>query len=88
MNDTCRRCRVCGYDLHEPPWSQDGLTPTYLICPCCGGQAGYEDTSPETARRYRDKWVAEGRPWWSALDHPPKSLDLDDQMTRIPELYR
>ena len=30
-------CPVCGYPLSDyNPWGDDGKTPTYDICPCCG----------------------------------------------------
>lgn len=29
-------CRVCGLPLDEDPWGEDGKTPNYTICPCCG----------------------------------------------------
>lgn len=36
-------CRVCGAKQLEPPWGNDGLTPSYEICDCCGVEFGYED---------------------------------------------
>lgn len=37
-------CHVCGYPLGDyNPWGDDGKTPTYDICPCCGVEWGNED---------------------------------------------
>lgn len=35
-------CRVCGLYLGYQPWGEDGKTPSYEICPCCGVEFGYE----------------------------------------------
>ncbi|MGB7430615.1 MAG: hypothetical protein WA933_22715 [Microcoleaceae cyanobacterium] len=48
-------CRVCGYDMKYPIWGEDGNTPSFDICPCCGTEFGYEDCTPQSinlAKKY------------------------------------
>ena len=46
-------CRVCGLDQGEPIWGEDGRTPTYGICSCCGVEFGYGDEDRENCRTIR-----------------------------------
>lgn len=55
--DGANRCRACGYDLEYLPWGEDGVSPTYDSCSCCGCEAGYEDATKDAARRYRQQWL-------------------------------
>ena len=75
-------CRVCGWDQGEPPWGEDGKTPTFGICDCCGVEFGYQDALPEAAAGFRDIWLAKGAPW---RDQAKKSSnwDLSVQLARI-----
>ena len=41
-------CKVCGYKLSFESWGDDGNTPTYEICPCCGVEFGNEDYTAES----------------------------------------
>jgi len=50
-------CRVCGYNNLEPPWGDDGKSPTYDYCPCCGVEFGYQDACIEGIKSYRKKWL-------------------------------
>jgi hypothetical protein len=83
MNDDHLHCRVCGYKYDEPPWGQDGKTPSFDICPCCGAEFGYEDNTPLSARRYRAKWLSSGAPWWRP-EFKPERWNLDDQLKNRP----
>ena len=77
------RCRVCGLRLLVPPWGEDGECPDYTICPCCGVEAGYEDCTPESARRFRAQWLSRGGAW----DEPklrPADWDLHEQLRHLP----
>lgn len=69
-------CRVCGFCLGEPGWSSVG-TPNYIVCACCGSEAGVHDASEREADRTRADWLRRGAPWldescrptpWSAAD--------------------
>ena len=46
-------CRVCGYRSDEPPWGDDGRSPSFNHCPCCGVEWGYQDLLPTAAERFR-----------------------------------
>ena len=76
-------CRVCGYRWPTPPWGDDGESPDFDICPCCQVEAGYEDASPEGARRYRDEWLARGAPW-NDESTPHDGLSTEDRLTHVP----
>jgi hypothetical protein len=82
---TC--CRVCGYESAHPPWGATGGDPSWDVCPCCGVEHGYEDVSPETARRYRRRWVGAGTPW-SDPRTPHDGLDLDERGAHVPKEFR
>ena len=34
--DEAYRCRVCGLNQDFKPWGEDGKTPAFEICGCCG----------------------------------------------------
>ena len=77
------RCRVCGL-WHDPPsWGEDGQSPDYTFCACCGVEAGYQDCTPDAARAFREKWLAREAPW----DEPRArrvDWDLNEQLRHIP----
>lgn len=50
------RCRVCGFDFGAPQWGEDGRSPTYSICVCCGAEAGYQDFTLNGIRNHRQRW--------------------------------
>jgi hypothetical protein len=61
-------CRVCGWDLEEPPWS--GREPRYLICDCCGAESGVDDLGERAARRWLRRWLTQGTPWFDETARP------------------
>lgn len=79
-------CRVCGYELSFPPWGDDGKSPTWEICPCCGTEFGYEDSTPASTRAMRSRWIAGGKQWF---DKSKRSVDwsYDAQCKHIPKEY-
>lgn len=79
-------CRVCGYELLEPPWGNDGRSPTWDICPCCGTEFGYEDCTPESARKMRQEWISNGKKWFDETKMP-KDWDFDHQRGCIPDEF-
>jgi hypothetical protein len=81
------RCRVCGYRNTEPPWGADGQAPTYTFCPCCGVEFGYQDSSPQAARSFRERWLAAGAPWDEPSARPPR-WDVREQLRHVPAAYR
>ncbi len=54
-------CPVCGYSkLSDTPYDECGF-PTYIICPCCGFEFGFDDESNGFSfEEYRNKWIANG----------------------------
>ena len=84
-------CPVCGYvGLLEPAWADD--SPSYEICPCCGIEFGYDDSSTtQEGRRTRHRelradWIAAGYPWWSTEQDPPTGWDPVVQLHRIERM--
>ena len=67
-------CPVCRYpDLDEPAYDNFGCA-SYNICPCCGTEFGYDDST--AAHSYlRGKWVSEGMQWWSKHQLKPNDWD-------------
>lgn len=80
-------CRVCGYLLDSPPWGDDGRTPNFEICPCCGVEFGYEDGTVDSARKYRDTWIANGATWFEQK-LMPNEWNLLLQLDALPKEFR
>ena len=47
-------CRVCGLDEGGDRWTGRDRA-QYVICSCCGAEAGVDDLDVPTVRRYRTK---------------------------------
>jgi len=75
-------CRVCGLFHEDAPWGEDGRTPTFNICDCCGVEFGYEDATSKAATRFRELWLARGARWLKELKRPA-NWDLSAQLARI-----
>lgn len=86
-DDAALNCRVCGYRNVEPPWGEDGRTPEYDFCPCCGAEHGYQDSTATGARVFREKWLLKGAPWDEAAAKPP-DWDLEVQLRGVPADFR
>lgn len=80
-------CRVCGWYMMDPPWGEDGLTPTYEICPCCGVEFGNEDYTKESTLEYRKKWLSNSAKWFKER-MKPDNWNLEKQMKNIPDKYK
>jgi hypothetical protein len=87
LNNNLYNCRVCGLRLDDPPWGDDGRTPLYEYCPCCGVEFGYQDSSPLGAKSYREKWVNDGAKWSEPAEMPP-NWGLVAQLEQVPEEFR
>jgi len=81
--ETMNYCRVCGFKEDYPPWGDDGSSPTFNFCTCCGVEFGYEDASLLGIRRHREKWIRTGAQW-SDPEHRPTDWNLDEQLKNIP----
>jgi len=85
--DSKMACRVCGKIQPEPPWGEDGASPTYSICDCCGVEFGYEDANLESLRRYRNNWLATGMPWFRPKEKP-NGWSYELQFMNVPQEFR
>lgn len=85
-NNEINRCRICGLDQEEPPWGDDGRSPQYIICHCCGVDSGYEDYTVESCRIYRQIWLAKGSQWMFSK-YKPDSWSLQEQLKHIPRKF-
>lgn len=84
MNEHC--CRVCGLYNDDFPWGEDGSSPSYNICPCCGVEFGYEDYTVESVKRYRMIWIRNGAIWFIPKEKP-QGWNLDIQLKKIPQQF-
>ena len=79
-------CLVCGLDLaglDDLPWGADGDSPTYNFCPCCGVEFGYGDATIESAKRWRETWLAGGCEWFRPSERP-NDWDASGQLAGLP----
>ena len=58
-------CPVCLY----PKIKENPALETYEICPSCGIEYGYQDGGPKPKKYYykrlRERWINNGKLWWS-----------------------
>jgi hypothetical protein len=76
-------CRVCGLLMPEPPWGDDGKSPAYDFCPCCGVEFGYGDCTHLAAQSWRETWIKKGAVW-DNKDEKPTNWNLEEQLKTIP----
>lgn len=79
-------CRVCGFELLEPPWGMDGKTPSWDICRCCGTEFGYEDCTLKSIKKNRQEWISSGCPWFDKKQKP-EFWSWENQKRGIPPEY-
>jgi hypothetical protein len=72
-------CRICGYSNKDYPWGEDGKSPSYQICPCCGVQFGINDITPEDMQRYFKEWEKNDLRWNNPKEKPVKWV-IDEQI--------
>lgn len=75
-------CRVCGLTHDEPPWGEDGLSPTFDICECCGVEFGYEDSNSTSGINYLLEWVKSGAMWHDP-QAKPHGWSLEKQLQNV-----
>ncbi len=80
------RCRVCGLDEDDERFRGAGSA-QYVICSCCGAESGVDDVSTTAVRRYRDRWIARGAPWFTEADRPG-DWSLHRQLSQISPEWR
>jgi len=86
-NEESYHCRVCGLMQDFQPWGEDGHTPSFEICGCCGVEFGYQDCTPEYIKKFREEWLNKGTKWANP-DEKPMDWSLAKQMENIPEEYK
>lgn len=79
-------CRVCGFIHSSPPWGIDNQSPTFEICDCCGVEFGYEDSTPQSIKDYREKWIKQGTPWFNKKIKP-ENWSIEEQLSKIPKEF-
>ncbi len=83
-NNKLYTCPVCGFpELDEPPYDE-AKCPTYIICPCCGVEFGFDDATA-TFKELRQKWKAQGMPWRSTSQPPPLGWSPKKQLNAVIE---
>ncbi len=65
-------CRICGLKQQNPPWGKKGDQPSFAICPCCGGEFGYDDATVEAVVTARKQWMSEGCEWFLSELRPAR----------------
>ena len=80
-------CRVCGCCSEDFPWGEDGKSPSYQICPCCGVQFGKEDLTLESIKECREEWISKGGEWFTK-NEKPEGWDIKTQMKNVPDGFR
>lgn len=78
-------CRICGYSNEDFPWGEDGKSPTFQICPCCGVQFGVGDITSADIQQYRTEWAKHNYKWFEP-DKKPSDWSLEEQMKNIPKI--
>jgi hypothetical protein len=77
-------CPACGFKLAFKPWN-DGKAQD-KPCPCCGIHFGHDDQNEAkrvaTYLDWRERWIDEGRRWWSAGE-PPIDFNPPWQLARV-----
>jgi len=85
-SDSDLRCRVCGLEQSSPPWGEDGRSPTFDICDCCGVEFGYEDSTLVGVREFRAAWLKRGAPWFRPEARPP-GWSRESQLEQVPDPF-
>jgi hypothetical protein len=74
-------CPVCGFDnLSKPPRNEKGGG-SFEICPSCGTEFGYHD-STRSDSELRHRWLKAGARWHSKSRQPPQDWDPYKQLRR------
>lgn len=85
-NDPTIFCRVCGLKQPYPQYGENGATPTYEHCECCGVEFGYQDCTVSSALKYRQEWINNGKKWDSPKTKP-QNWTWGTQRLSIPKAF-
>lgn len=81
-------CKVCGFIFDEfYPWGEDGKSPSFDICSCCGTEFGYHDFTIKGIKAQRERWKLNGYKWKYEEDKPI-GWNLEKQLVQIPDEYK
>jgi len=80
-------CRVCGLQQDDTPWGENGYTPSFNICDCCGTEFGYHDATIQAIKKSRERWLNQGSKWFEPKSKP-KDWALEEQLRQIPNLFQ
>ncbi len=80
-------CRICGHSSENFPWGEDGKSPSFQICSCCGVQFGKEDDTLESIKEYRAGWISKGGKWF-VKNETPEGWNIETQMKNIPNEFK
>jgi len=73
-------CPICGFDgLNYPPNN-------FSICPSCGTEFGYDDEQ-YSHTELREKWITNGKQWWSRSIPITSEISLLDNDSISPKLF-
>lgn len=86
-NSELYHCRVCGLMQEPQPWGEDGITPTFELCGCCGVTFGYQDCNLEYVKKYRTKWLARENKWLNPKEKP-ENWSIEEQLKGLPEAFK
>ncbi|MCH1429137.1 MAG: hypothetical protein L7U87_00090 [Chlamydiales bacterium] len=83
-NYKLHQCKVCGLHLGVDtfPWGEDGKTPSFEICECCGVEFGYEDACSSSAKAFREEWLSKGAKW-NEEKEKPLDWSLEEQLKSL-----
>jgi len=76
---------ACAASISEASVGAEERRPTFEICPCCGGESGYE-TAIHAERRVPCE-VARPRRTVVQPNARPANWSLDDQLLQVPERF-
>lgn len=79
-------CRICGYDNFPQEFWED-VNPTYIICPCCGGESGNDDFTIKLAIEFRIEWITNGMKWFDK-SLKPENWCISNQLEKVPTEYK
>ena len=78
-------CRACGLLQDDLPWGEDGNTPTFTICDCCGTEFGYDDCTKKAIIQSRKRWLSNGAEW-QKLSAKPQAWNLSQQLSYLTDV--
>lgn len=86
MHNNLKYCKICGLEQEKFPWGEDGKTPNFDICDCCGVEFGYEDYTLVSLNKFRQEWLSSGGIWFEK-EAMPENWDMEEQMENVSGEY-